>query len=95
MTAAQIESARKAITHYTKRKAKIWVRVFPSKPITQKSAGVKMGGGKGDIKEWVAVVKPGRVLFEVAGVPQDLAIGALKRATFKLPILTKIVKATN
>lgn len=95
MTAAQIEAARKAITHFTKRKAKIWVRVFPTKPITGRGAGTKMGGGKGDIKDWVAVIRPGKVLFEVAGVPEEIAVGALKRAAFKLPIITKIVKVVG
>lgn len=91
LTAAQIEAARKAITHYTKRKARVWIRVFPDKPITGKAGGGSMGGGKGDIKDWVVVVKPGRILFEVGGVPEEIARGSLKRAQFKLPIATKII----
>lgn len=91
MTAAQIEAARRAISHMTHRGGKIWVRVFPDKPVTARAAGVRMGGGKGDIKEYVAVVKPGRILFEVAGVSQDVAAEAFKRASAKLPFATKIV----
>lgn len=93
LTAAQIEAARKAITHYTKRKAKVWIRVFPDKPVTKKSPGAPMGGGKGDIDCWVAVVKPGRMLFEVSGVTEEVAREALKRAGTKLPFATKIVVA--
>lgn len=91
LTAAQIEAARRAITHYTKRKAKVWIRVFPDKPVSQKSPGAPMGGGKGDIDRWVAVVKPGRMLFEISGVTEEVAREALRRAGTKLPFATKIV----
>jgi len=93
LTAAQIEAARRAITHYTKRKAKVWIRVFPDKPVTKKSAGAPMGGGKGDVDRWVAVVKPGRMLFEISGVTEEVAREALRRAGTKLPFATKIVVA--
>lgn len=92
ITARQIEAARRAIVHFTKRSGKTWIRIFPDKPITQKSAGAKMGSGKGDVEEYVCVVKPGRVLFEIAGVTQEQAIEALKRAGHKLPVKTKIIK---
>lgn len=91
LTANQIEAARKAITHYTKRTGKVWIRVFPDKPITQKAQGVRMGSGKGDVKGHVAVVKPGRIIFEIAGVPLEIAQEALRRASHKLPFKTKIV----
>ena len=92
ITARQIEAARRAIVHFTKRSGKVWIRIFPDKPVTQKPAGAKMGSGKGDIEEYVAVVKPGRILFEIAGVPQEQAVEALKRAGHKLPIKTKVIK---
>lgn len=91
LTNRQIEAARIAITHYTKRAGKIWIRVFPDKPITSKGSGVKMGGGKGDISGWVAVVKPGRILFEVSGVNEETAKEALRRAGAKLPFKTKFI----
>lgn len=91
LSSKQIEAARRAIAHHTKRGGKIWVRVFPDKPVTGKPAGVRMGAGKGDIQEYVAVVTPGRVLFEVAGVTEEVAKEALKRASAKLPFATKIV----
>jgi len=91
MEANQIEAARKAITHHTKRAGKVWVRVFPDKPYTRKGQGVGMGGGKGDHHGYVAVVRPGRVLFEIAGVSESLAREALKLAAAKLPIKTKFV----
>ncbi|MBI4058063.1 50S ribosomal protein L16 [Candidatus Microgenomates bacterium] len=92
VSAAQIEAARRTITHATRRKGKIWVRIFPDKPVTQKSAGVRMGGGKGDVAWFVSVVRPGRVLFEVAGVEPETAHKALKLAAAKLPVETRIVK---
>ncbi len=95
LSAAQIEAARRAITHYTKRKAKVWIRVFPDKPITKKSPGAPMGGGKGDISHWAAVVRPGRVLFEISGVPEEIAREALRRASSKLPFATKIIVAED
>jgi len=91
LTAQQIEAARKAIAHYTKREAKIWIRVFPHKPITARSAGVTMGGGKGDVKGYVAVITPGRILFEVGGVDQEIAQEALRLASQKLPFKTKFI----
>ena len=91
ITAAQIEAARRAIAHITRRGGKIWIRIFPDKPVTQKSAGVRMGGGKGDIAGYVAVVKSGRMLFELAGVDSSLAYQALHEASAKLPVKTKFV----
>lgn len=91
ISAAQIEAARKAISHHTKREGKVWVRIFPDKATTAKSAGVGMGAGKGDIKEYVAVVKPGRILFELAGVVLETAQDAFDRASAKLSIKTKMV----
>lgn len=91
VTAAQIEAARRAIAHSTRRGGKIWVRIFPDKPVTGRSSGMRMGGGKGDVVRYVAVVRPGRVLFEVAGVEPEVSINALKLAAAKLPVETKII----
>ncbi|MBI4058973.1 50S ribosomal protein L16 [Candidatus Microgenomates bacterium] len=91
VSAAQIEAARRAIAHSTRRGGKIWTRVFPDKPITGKSAGVRMGGGKGEITGYVVVIKPGRMLFEVAGVSSEIAHEALRLAAAKLPVACKIV----
>lgn len=91
VNSAQIEAARRSITHTTRRGGKVWIRIFPDKPITGKSAGVRMGGGKGDIVRYVAVVRPGRILFEVAGVERNIALTALKMAAAKLPLKTKII----
>ncbi len=88
----QIEAARKAIVHCTKRKGKIWIRVLADKPITKKGSGVRMGGGKGDIETYVAVVKPGRILFEVAGIEKEIAKQALKLAAAKLPFKSFFVE---
>ncbi len=87
----QIEAARRAITHYIKRGGKVWIRIFPDKPITQKPAETRMGSGKGSVEYYVAVVKPGRVMFELAGVPEDLAREAMRLAGRKLPVKTKFV----
>ena len=87
----QIESARRAITNYLKRGGKVWIRIFPDKPVTQKPAETRMGSGKGNPEFWVCVVKPGRLLFEVAGVPQDRAAEALRRAAMKMPMDCKVV----
>lgn len=92
LTAAQIEAARKAITHYTKRGGKVWIRVFPDKPVSGKSAGVRMGGGKGDIQKFVAVIRPGRIIFELTGVAPADAQQALNLAAAKLPLRTKFVQ---
>ncbi len=92
VTANQIESARKAITHHTKRNGRLWIRVFPDKPFTEKGAGAPLGAGKGDVKGYVCVVKPGRVMFEVSGIPETMAREALKLASAKLPLVTKIIK---
>jgi large subunit ribosomal protein L16 len=91
LSAVQIEAARKAITHYTKRTGKLFIRVFPHKPVTQKAAGVRMGSGKGDIDRYVAVVKPGRIIFELTGVESEIAQEALRRASHKLPFKTKFI----
>lgn len=87
----QLEAGRRAITNALKRKGRVWIRVFPDKPITSRPAGQRMGSGKGDIDRYVAVVTPGRIIFEVAGVPEDVARLALKMATDKLPFSTKFV----
>jgi large subunit ribosomal protein L16 len=91
LTERQLEAARQAIVHATKREGKIWVRVINDKPITAKTAGATMGGGKGDIQAHVAVVRPGRILLEIGGVPADLAKESLRLAANKLPFKTKIV----
>jgi large subunit ribosomal protein L16 len=91
ITNRQIEAARIAMTRYMKRGGKVWINIFPDKPITQKPAETRMGSGKGNPEAWVAVVKPGRVMFEVAGVPEDVAKEALRLAGHKLPIRTKFV----
>ena len=87
----QIEAARIAMTRYVKRGGKVWIKIFPDKPVTAKPAETRMGSGKGALEYWVAVVKPGRVLFEIAGVPDDAAKEALRLATHKLPCKCKIV----
>jgi len=87
----QIEAARRAITHYIKRGGQVWIRIFPDKPVTAKPAETRMGSGKGAPEHWVAVVKPGRILFEVGGVKEDVAKQALRLASFKLPIQTRFV----
>ncbi|MBW7865705.1 MAG: 50S ribosomal protein L16 [Candidatus Hydrogenedens sp.] len=91
VTARQIEAARVAITRHLKRGGKVFIRVFPDKPITKKPAETRMGKGKGAPEEWVAVVKPGRVMFEVQGVAEELAREAIRLAGFKLPIKTKFI----
>ena len=95
LTARQIEAARRAITHSIKRGGKVWIRVFPDKPVTSRPAGQRMGSGKGDIDRYVAVVKPGKILFEVGGVSEELVIKAFERAGAKLPFKTKIVSKEN
>ncbi len=92
ITARQIEAARIAMTRKIRRGGKVWVNIFPDKPITQKPAETRMGSGKGNPEFWVAVVRPGRVMFELSGVPEDLAREALRVAGHKLPVKTKFVK---
>ena len=92
ITSNQIEAARIAMTRFIKRGGQVWIKIFPDKPVTQKAAGTRMGSGKGAPEYWVAVVKPGRVLFEIAGVPEETAKEALRLAMHKLPIKTKFVK---
>ena len=92
ITSNQIEAARIAMTRYTKRGGQVWIKVFPDKPVTKKPAETRMGSGKGSPEYWVAVVKPGRVMFEIAGVPEETAMEALRLASYKLPIKCKIVK---
>jgi large subunit ribosomal protein L16 len=91
VTANQIEAARRAIAHATKRNGRMWVRIFPDKPFTEKGAGAPLGAGKGDVKGYVAVIKPGRILFEVSGISEADAKVALKLAIAKLPVVCKIV----
>ena len=92
ITSNQIEAARIALTRYTKRGGQVWIKIFPDKPVTEKPAETRMGSGKGSPEYWVAVVKPGRVMFEIAGVSEDVAREALRLASHKLPIKTKILK---
>jgi large subunit ribosomal protein L16 len=92
VTNRQIEAARIAMTRHIKRGGKVWINVFPDKPVTQKPAETRMGSGKGSPEHWVAVVKPGRVMFELSGVPEDLAKDAMRLAGMKLPVKTKFVK---
>jgi large subunit ribosomal protein L16 len=92
ITSNQIEAARIAMTRYTKRGGKVWIKIFPDKPVTAKPAETRMGSGKGSPEYWVAVVKPGRILFEIAGVPEDAAREAIRLAGHKLPLKTKFVK---
>ena len=91
ITSNQIEAARIAMTRYTKRGGQVWIKIFPDKPITEKPAETRMGSGKGSPEYWVAVVKPGRVMFEVGGVSEEVAREALRLAAHKLPIKTKVV----
>jgi large subunit ribosomal protein L16 len=91
ITSNQIEAARRAMTRYIKRGGKVWIKIFPDKPVTQKPAETRMGSGKGSPEYWVAVVKPGRILFEMAGIPEDTAREAMRLAMHKLPIKCKFV----
>jgi large subunit ribosomal protein L16 len=91
VSARQIEAARRAIVRYMKRRGKVWIRIFPDKPYTKKAAETRMGKGKGNVEYWVAVVRPGRIMFELAGVPDEAAIHALKQASYKFSIKTKVV----
>ena len=91
----QIEAARIAMTRYTKRGGQVWIKIFPDKSVTMRAADSRMGSGKGSPEYWVAVVKPGRVMFEIAGVPEEVAREALRLASHKLPIKTKIIARTE
>lgn len=95
ITSNQIEAARIAMTRYTKRGGNVWINIFPHKPVTKKPAETRMGSGKGALEYWVAVVKPGRVMFEIAGVPEETAKEALRLATHKLPVKCKIVSKAD
>ena len=92
VTSRQIEAARIAMTRYTRRGGQVWIKIFPDKPITQKPAETRMGSGKGSPEYWVAVVKPGRVMFEIAGVPEETAREAMRLASHKLPLKCKFIK---
>ena len=92
ITSRQIEAGRRAMTRYIRRGGKIWIRIFPDKPITMRAAETRMGSGKGAPEYWVAVVKPGRMMYEIAGVPEAIAKEAMRLAAFKMPIKTKFVK---
>ena len=91
VTARQIEAARMAITRHVKRQGKLWIRIFPDKPITKKPLETRMGHGKGNVEEWVAVVTPGRVLYELGGIPEDMAREAFRLAGHKLPVAVKLL----
>ena len=95
ITSNQIEAARIAMTRYTKRGGQVWIKIFPDKPVTKKPAETRLGSGKGSPEFWVAVVKPGRIMFEIAGVSEEVAREALRLASHKLPIKTKIVARTD
>lgn len=92
LTSNQIEAGRRVITHSVKRGGKVWIRVFPDKPVTARAAGQRMGGGKGDISHYVAVVKPGRIIYEVAGIPEDVVKRAFERVAAKMPFKTKMIR---
>ena len=95
ITSNQIEAARVAMTRYVKRNGKVWIKIFPDKPVTAKPAETRMGSGKGTLEYWVAVVKPGRVMFEIGGIPENLAKEALRLATHKLPVKCKIASKAD
>ena len=95
VTSNQIEAARIAMTRFIKRGGKVWIKIFPDKPVTKKPAEVRMGSGKGAVEYWVAVVKPGRVMFELSGVAEDIAREALRLAIHKLPLKCKIISRTE
>jgi len=91
LTSRQIEAARKAVTHFTKKGGKLWIRVFPDKPVTRKPAGVRMGSGKGPVDHYAAVVTPGRIIFELSGLDRSVMETALIRAGHKFPLMTKVI----
>jgi large subunit ribosomal protein L16 len=92
LTSRQIEAARRTMVRYVRRRGKVWIRIFPDKPVTQKAAETRMGKGKGSVEKWVSVIKPGRVLFEMGGITEEEAREALRLASYKLPCKTKFVK---
>ena len=92
MTARQIEAARVAVTRHMKRQGQVWIKIFPDKTLTKKPAEVRMGKGKGSPESWVAVVRPGRVLFEIGGLEEEICLAALRLAKYKLPIKTKVIR---
>ena len=92
ISSKQIEAVRKTISKYTKRTGKLWIKIFPDKPITARSEESRMGSGKGSVEYWVACVKPGNILFEIAGISEIIALNALKLASYKLPVKVKILK---
>lgn len=91
MSAAQLEAARRTVTNSLKRKGRVWLRTFPDKPVTGRAAGQRMGGGKGEVDRYVAVVRPGLIILEVAGVPQEVAFEAMRKAADKLPFKTRMI----
>lgn len=91
----QIEAARRVLTHHMRRRGQVWIRIFPDKPITRKPVETRMGGGKGAVDHWVAVIKPGRMLFEISGVPQDMAEEAMRLASHKLSVATRFVSRSK
>lgn len=95
LTSRQIEAARKAVSHHTKRGGKLWIRIFPDKPVTKKPAEVRMGSGKGAVDHYAAVVRPGRIIFELAGVSENIAVRALELAGHKLPIKTLVIRESR
>jgi large subunit ribosomal protein L16 len=95
ITSRQIEAARRAIMRSIKRRGRVWIRVFPDKPVTKRAAESRMGKGKGSVDHWVAVVRPGKVMFEMAGIEEEIAREALRLAAFKLPIDAKFIKRTD
>ena len=95
ITSNQIEAARIAMTRFTKRSGQVWIKIFPDKPVTKKPAETRMGSGKGSPEYWVSVVKPGRIMFEIAGVSEEVAREALRLASHKLPIKTKVIARTE
>jgi large subunit ribosomal protein L16 len=95
ITARQLEAARVAMTRYVKRGGQVWIRIFPDKPVTKKAAETRMGSGKGNVEEWVAVIKPGRIIFEMTGIPQVEAFEALRLAAHKFPLKLKAISRTS
>jgi large subunit ribosomal protein L16 len=95
ITSRQIEAARRAMVRHMRRRGKLWIRIFPDKSVTKRAAETRMGKGKGSVDHWVAVVKPGRVMFEIGGVPEDVARAAMDRAAYKLPVKCQIIERTE